>query len=74
MIRGLDSAAAGMAMQAQRFERTAQRIAQLPGAGGEGDLVADTVEQIDAKQAFSANVAVARTADEMLGTIINIKI
>jgi flagellar hook protein FlgE len=72
MIRGLDSAAAGMAMQAERFERTAQRIAQLPG--GEGDLVADTVEQIDAQHAFSANVAVARTADEMLGTLINIKI
>ena len=72
MIRGLDSAAAGMAMQAERFERTAQRIAKLPG--GEGDLVADTVEQIDAKQAFAANVAVARTADEMLGTLINIKI
>jgi flagellar hook protein FlgE len=72
MIRGLDSAAAGMALQAERFERSAQRTAQLPG--GNGDIVAETVEQIDAKQAFSANVAVARTADEMLGTLINIKI
>lgn len=72
MIRGLDSANAGMQRQVARFERAAASIARAPD--GEGDLVADTVEQIDAKAAFSANVAVARTADDMLGTLINIKI
>jgi flagellar basal body rod protein FlgG len=72
MIRGLDSATAGMQRQVARFERAAGRIAQAPE--GEGDLVGDTVDIIDAKATFSANLAVARTADEMLGTLINIKI
>ncbi len=72
MIRGLDAAASGMQRQLARFERASERIAQPPGSGG--DLVKDTVEQIDAKAAFSANLSVIRTADEMLGTLINIKI
>ena len=72
MIRGLDSAMGGMQRQVARFERAAGSIAQAPEGGG--DLVADTVEQIDAKAAFSANLSVIRTADEMLGTLINIKI
>ena len=72
MIRGLDSATAGMQRQVERFERAAGRIAQLPE--GARDLIKDTVEQIDAKAAFSANVSVIRTADEMMGTLINIKI
>jgi flagellar basal body rod protein FlgG len=72
MIRSLDAATSGIVRQVARFERAAERIARAPE--GEGDLVADTVEQIDAKAAFSANLAVVRTADEMLGTLINIKI
>jgi flagellar hook protein FlgE len=30
------------------------------------------VEQITAQHAFEANIATVRTADEMLGTLINI--
>jgi hypothetical protein len=72
MIRGLDAAMGGMQRQVARFERAAGSIAKGPEGGG--DLIADTVEQIDAKAAFSANLSVIRTADEMLGTLINIKI
>ena len=72
MIRSLGTATAGMERQVARFERAAERIAR--GPEGDGDIVKDTVEQIDAKAAFSASLAVVRTADEMLGTLINIKI
>ncbi len=71
MIRALDAAVGGMERQTARLERTADRIAHLPDGGG--DIVADTIEQIDAKAAFTANLSVIRTADEMLGTLINIK-
>jgi flagellar basal-body rod protein FlgC len=35
------------------------------------DLVEETVNQMSSLRAFQANVAVLRTADEMLGELIN---
>ena len=34
----------------------------------------DVVAQAEAKTAFSANVAVAHTADQMLGALLDIKV
>jgi len=67
-IPPLSIAAAGMQNAANRFEASARRTA----TGSLDDLAVEAVEQIRARQDFSANAAVARTADEMTGTLLDI--
>ena len=56
-------------MVAQQFERTAERIShEAPG----GDLAADMVELITSRAGVQANVKVARTADELIGSFLDI--
>lgn len=71
MINAIGSAMAGMARASDRFDRAASRVAQASDPGADTDLVTDTVDQIEAKHAFAANVATIRTADEMVGTLID---
>ncbi|MBC7974347.1 MAG: hypothetical protein H7138_05125 [Myxococcales bacterium] len=75
MISSIGSAMAGMASAASRFDRASERIAQpaqdSPSQTGSSDLVRDRAEQITAQHAFAANVTTVRTADEMLGTLID---
>jgi hypothetical protein len=61
------SATSGMAGAVQKFDRAAARIAQPEPP----DLIGDRVDQISAQHDFEANVATVRTADEMLGTLID---
>jgi flagellar hook protein FlgE len=67
MISSIASAMSGMARALGQFDRASARIAQPEPA----DLVADRVEQMTAKHAFAANLATIRTADDMLGTLID---
>jgi hypothetical protein len=60
----------GMERQLARFEQSAIRTARGPDGGT--DLVAEMVEQTIAKHAFVASVATVRTADEMLGTLLDV--
>ncbi|PZT97240.1 MAG: hypothetical protein DI624_11095 [Brevundimonas sp.] len=64
----LSIAAAGMMNAQARFEDSARRTAQAPLDA----LAEETVERIEAKTAFTANAAVARTADDMTGTLLDI--
>lgn len=66
----LPIAAAGMARATTRLEASAERTA----TSNDVDYSAEVVEQIEAKDAFSANLAVVRTADEMLGELLDIKV
>jgi hypothetical protein len=68
MISSLSSAMSGMANAVSRFDRASARIAQPEPE----DLIGDSVDQLTAKHDFAANVATVRTADEMLGTVIDI--
>jgi flagellar hook protein FlgE len=68
MINSLSSAMSGMANATSRLDRASARIAQPET----GDLVRDRVDQIVAQHDFAANVAMVRTADEMLGMLIDI--
>ncbi len=69
MVRALDTASVALAAQYQRFARSAARVAtQDPPP----DLVHETVEQIGAENGARANLAVIKTADQMLGTLIDI--
>jgi hypothetical protein len=67
MISGVGSASAGIGAQIQRFERSAARV-----AGGDSNYVRETVEQMSVEHAVKANVAVIKTADEMVGTLLDI--
>ena len=67
-IPPLSIAAAGMQNAANRFEASARRTAE----GSLDNLAVEAVEQIRAKTDFAANAAVVRTADEMVGTLLDV--
>jgi hypothetical protein len=68
MVRGYSSALTGIASRIASFDRGAARIA----TPGDPTLDRDVVQSIDDSDGLKANVAVARTADEMVGTLIDI--
>jgi len=68
MISPLSTAAAGMQAASARLEDSARRVA----TGRVDDYAVEVVEQIRAKSEFSANAAVARAANEMTGTLLDI--
>jgi hypothetical protein len=68
MIPPLSIAAAGMQTASARLEDSARRVA----SGQMDDYAVEAVEQIRAKSEFSANAAVARTADRMTATLLDI--
>lgn len=73
----LNTAAAGMFAAADRLSASAQRTAAWGQEQSQTeqkiDLAHEAVEQISAKTDFKANAAVARTADEMTGALLDIK-
>lgn len=66
------TAAYGMFAATKKFEASAFRVAQMGDPSADVDLVAETVAQITAKHEFSANAKVMRTADDMLGDLLDI--
>ena len=68
MISAIGSAMSGMASAIDRFDRASARIAQLEPT----DLVHDRVEQIASRRMFEANLATVRTADDMIGSLIDV--
>ena len=61
-------ATAGITAASDRFAASAVRTATDPL----GDLAGETVERMSAKTAFSANIAVLKTADDMYGSLLDI--
>ncbi|MCR6658100.1 MAG: flagellar basal body rod protein [Asticcacaulis sp.] len=55
----------------QRFEKAAANTARNSTNGQ--DILSDLVDQIDSRNAFKANISVIKTADEMLGSLLDIK-
>lgn len=66
-MNALSIGAAGLASASARFAASAQRL-----VSGQGDLVAETAEQITDKEAFSASAAVVRTGDGMMKRLLDI--
>ena len=65
-------AASGIQGAFRRADASAARTVQFGGAG-DVDLGREAVEQITAEAELKANVAVARTADAMLGVLLDLK-
>jgi len=73
-MQALAIAAAGMTAAANRLTASAERTATWTAREADADLVREAVEQISAKTDFSANVAVAKTADSMTGALLDLKV
>lgn len=65
MIGAIGSAMTGMASAMARFDRGATKVAQQDAP------LRGRVDQMIAQHEFSANLATIRTADDMVGTLIN---
>lgn len=58
----------GMSSAIDRFDRASMRLAR----SASGDLARDRVDQISAQRTFEANLSTVRTADDMLGALLDI--
>lgn len=68
-MSALTIAAAGMSTATNQFAASAERT-----ASGRSDLTAETVEQISQAQAFSASATVAKSADDMMKRLLDIRV
>lgn len=66
-------AASGMAAAARRFDASAVQTVNAAGSGQDDAMVEGVVGQVQAETAFSASVSVAKSADEMLGRLLDIQ-
>ena len=69
MLKAIDEGMRGINTGFDRLNRAAGRIAR-DGAGG--DVAGSLVEVMKARHEVRANTAVIRTADETIGTLIDI--
>ena len=67
-IAALSAAIAGMRSNVDRLNEIAARVAREAPLG---DLESDMVGMIVAERGFEANAVTARTADEMLGSLLD---
>ncbi len=69
MLEAIDQGLAGISAGFDRLDRAAGKIAR---EGAQGDLAGNLVELQLARHEVRANVAVVRTADEMIGTLLDV--
>jgi hypothetical protein len=67
-MQALPIAAAGLLDAANRFDASARRTAAAPL----DNLERETLDRLQAQADFRANAAVARAADRMTGTLLDI--
>jgi flagellar basal body rod protein FlgG len=66
-MNALSIGAAGMNMASQRFDVSATQI-----ASGTGDVAQQSVSMMQAKNDFEASAVVVKSADKMMGTLLNV--
>jgi len=76
MIGVLHQAALGIQQNQRRFEQAADDIVRSTTSGADesasaGDLAGAAVRLLTARRGLEACLAVARTGDELLGTVID---
>jgi flagellar basal body rod protein FlgC len=62
----------GMMAATQRLDASASRVAGM-ASDGSVDYASEAVTQIEAKQAFSANVGVVKIADKMWQSLLDLQ-
>jgi flagellar hook protein FlgE len=71
-MSAISSPASALASAFDRFERSSARALEAVSGAGDADLSVAMAEQIEAKHALQANVAVVRFADEMWKALIDL--
>jgi flagellar basal body rod protein FlgC len=74
MISAISTATAGLRASASRFEQSAQNVvkASSPDAtSASPDLATSIVDSKTSELSFKANVSVVKTADKMLGSLLD---
>ena len=69
MLNAIDTARGGINAGFDRLDRAAGRIAR---DGADGDLARNTVDQMQSAHEVRANIAVVRTADEMIASLLDV--
>jgi len=69
----ISTARYGMMAATQQLTASATRVAQAGADDSNVDYAAEAVNQIEAKQAFSANARVVHVADEMWKALLDIQ-
>ena len=69
MVGAIDQGLSGVAAGLERLDRAAGRIAR---DGAEGDLAGNMIDLMRARHQVRASVAVLRTADETIGTLLDV--
>ncbi len=72
-MQAITSATVGLAAASQRLQASAERTASW-SLDSNVDLAREAVEQVSAKVAFKANAAVIRSANEMMGELLDMLI
>jgi flagellar basal body rod protein FlgC len=72
-MQALSTAAAGVTAAFARADASAARTVRSGATGPEVDLAQEAAQGISAVAELGANVAVARTADQMLGALLDIR-
>jgi flagellar hook protein FlgE len=67
------TAQAGVQQALTQFDQSARRTARA-GQDDSVDPAQEAVNQISAKEAVEANLKVMKAADDMLGTLVDIKV
>jgi flagellar hook protein FlgE len=73
-MTAISIAASGMTSAIQRLDDAANTIANAGKLGSDADFNQAAIQQIQAEQSFEACVSVVRTADEMSGQLLNLKV
>jgi hypothetical protein len=63
----------GVQRPLSRFDKSAQNTVR-DASGDGGDLAGDAVDQISSKLAVEANLKVMKTADDMMGRLLDLKV
>ncbi|MCR5881163.1 flagellar basal body rod C-terminal domain-containing protein [Phenylobacterium sp. J367] len=69
----LSTARTGLLAAGDRFAASASRVSRM-GVDADVDLTRETVEMVEAKHAFAANVQVVKIADEMWRSLLEVQV
>ncbi len=70
-MSAISTAISGVMDATNRFDKAASRTVRDASSGD--DLVSDFVQQIEARQALSANISVIKASNAMTGQLLDIK-
>lgn len=69
----ISAARYGMMSATRRFESSAERVARMGDESSDVDLGHEVVEQVSAKQQFTASAEIVRIADKMWDALLHVQ-